>query len=96
VAIVYGLFVWGFANYWLALSIIATLGAVRTGMPFTLRWWAFCFATGMLTAGTDALYAATGARLFAFVAAAQLALLAAVWVLVAALTLRHALLALLR
>jgi tellurite resistance protein TehA-like permease len=73
-AIVYGLFVWGFANYWLALSTIATLRAVRTGMPFTLRWWAFCFATGMLTAGTDALYAATGARLFAFVAAAQLAL----------------------
>lgn len=93
-AIVYGLFVWGFANYWLALSMIATLRAVRAGMPFTLGWWAFCFATGMLTAGTDALYAATGAPLFAFVATAQLALLANVWAVVAALTLRHTLLAL--
>jgi tellurite resistance protein TehA-like permease len=94
VAIVYGLFVWGFANYWLALSMIATLRAVRTRMPFTLRWWAFCFAIGMLSAGTDALYAATRVRLFAFVAGAQLALLAAAWALVATLTLRHALLAL--
>jgi tellurite resistance protein TehA-like permease len=90
-AVVYGMFVWGFANYWLALAIIATLRAVRAGMPFTLRWWAFCFATGMLTAGTDALYTATGAGAFAIVAAAQLALLAAVWLLVATLTVRHAL-----
>jgi tellurite resistance protein TehA-like permease len=90
-AVVYGMFVWGFANYWLALAMIATLRVVRAGMPFTLRWWAFCFATGMLTSGTDALYAATGAGLFAFIAVAQLALLAGLWLLVATLTVRRAL-----
>jgi tellurite resistance protein TehA-like permease len=93
-AVIYGMFVWGFANYWLALAMVATLRAVHKGMPFTLRWWSFCFATGMLTAGTDTLYVATGAGLFALFALVQLALLAALWFLVATLTVRHAMRAL--
>jgi tellurite resistance protein TehA-like permease len=90
VAIMFGMSVWGFANYWLALAMVATLRAARAGMPFTLGWWAFCFA-GMLAAGTNALYAATGAGFFAFIAVAQLALLSGVWPLVATLTVRNAL-----
>jgi tellurite resistance protein TehA-like permease len=89
-AVVYGMFVWGFANYWLALALVATVRAVRAGMPFSQRWWAFTFATGMLTAGTDALFTATHAALFSLVAAVQLALLAIVWTLVATLTVRIA------
>lgn len=90
-AVVYGMVVWGFANYWLALSIVVTVRAVRAGMPFSQGWWAFTFATGMLTAGTDALFRATHAGLFALAAVVQLAMLAALWTLVAALTLRDVL-----
>lgn len=88
--VAYGILVWGFGMYWLALAVVATLRAVRAGMPFTLGWWSFTFPVGVLVAGTDALYAATGAALFAVAATLLLALLAVNWVLVATKTMRTA------
>jgi C4-dicarboxylate transporter/malic acid transport protein len=83
-AVAYGVVMWGFAMYWLAMAIVLTLRAVRVGIPFTLGWWAFTFPVGVLTAGTVGLYHATGAALYAVVAVALLALLATMWALVAA------------
>ncbi|GAC1409168.1 MAG: hypothetical protein NVSMB64_17860 [Candidatus Velthaea sp.] len=88
---IYGVLVWGFAMYWLAMAIAVTLRAVRAHLSFSLGWWAFTFPVGVLTAGTDALYTATHASLFAGSAVALLALLAGMWTLVAARTLRSAL-----
>jgi C4-dicarboxylate transporter/malic acid transport protein len=82
--LVYGVVMWGFAMYWLAMAIVLTLRAVRERIPFTLGWWAFTFPVGVLTAGTVGLYRATNAPLFAIIAVALLALLATMWTLVAA------------
>jgi tellurite resistance protein TehA-like permease len=87
-ALIYGLPVWGFGMYWLALAILLTLRAARAHLPFTLNWWAFTFPVGVLTTGTDALYARTGAALYAGVSVVLLGLLASMWVLVAVRTLR--------
>jgi C4-dicarboxylate transporter/malic acid transport protein len=89
-ALAYGLLVWGFGMYWLALALVTTVSAMRSGMPFTLGWWSFTFPVGTLTAGTDALYGDTGAALFGISAVALLVLLAAAWAIVAAKTARSA------
>ena len=88
--IAYGVLVWGFAMYWLVLALITTVRAAHAGMPFALSWWSFTFPVGVLIAGTDALYAATGAVLFQVVATALLALLATTWTIVATRTARGA------
>jgi tellurite resistance protein TehA-like permease len=89
--LVYGLPVWGFGIYWLALALLITLRAARMHLPFALGWWAFTFAVGVLTAGTYALYGRTGAALFAGAGLSLLALLAVMWALVAGHTVRHGL-----
>jgi tellurite resistance protein TehA-like permease len=53
-----------FAKLPLVLALVTTLLAARDGMPFTLGWWSLTFPDGVLTAGTGALYEATGAALF--------------------------------
>jgi C4-dicarboxylate transporter/malic acid transport protein len=87
----YSVLVWGFAMYWLAMALAVTLRAVRKALPFSLGWWAFTFPVGVLTAGTDALYVQTRAHVFGIASLLLLALLAAMWLLVAAKTLRGAL-----
>jgi C4-dicarboxylate transporter/malic acid transport protein len=89
--LVYGLPVWGFGIYWLTLAIVITLRAARAHLPFALGWWAFTFPVGVMTTGTYALYARTGAALFAGAGLCLLALLAAMWALVAGHTVRHSL-----
>jgi tellurite resistance protein TehA-like permease len=90
VALAYGVLVWGFAIYWLLMSIALTVRGYRHGLPFTLGWWAFTFPVGVLTAGTDALFAQTHAALFAVAATLLLTLLATMWSLVASQTIRFA------
>jgi C4-dicarboxylate transporter/malic acid transport protein len=86
--VAYGVVMWGFALYWLAMAITLTLRALHAGIPFTLGWWAFTFPVGVLTAGSVALYHATDAAIYAIVASMLLALLAAMWLLVATRSLR--------
>jgi len=88
--VAYGVLVWGFAMYWLAMAIALTLRAARKHLPFNLSWWAFTFPVGVLTAGTDALYRATHAHLFAIASLVLLGLLATMWSLVATKTVRGA------
>jgi tellurite resistance protein TehA-like permease len=82
--VAYGVVMWGFALYWLAMAMVLTLRALRSGIPFTLGWWAFTFPVGVLTAGTVALYRATGAAVYDVAGIMLLALLATMWTLVAA------------
>jgi C4-dicarboxylate transporter/malic acid transport protein len=88
-ALIYGLPVWGFAMYWLALSILVTARAWRVHLPFTLGWWALIFPVGVLTTGTYALSGRTHAPLFTGAGVALLLLLAVLWVLVASHTARQ-------
>ncbi len=86
----YGVLVWGFGIYWLAMAIALTIRARANHLPFNLSWWAFTFPVGVLTTGTDALLVATHAHVFGFVSIALLALLATMWCLVAGKTVRTA------
>lgn len=90
-ALAYGVFVWGFAMYWLAMALAVTLRAVLKQLPFTLGWWAFTFPVGVLISGTDALFTVTHARIFAGSSVLLLALLATTWFIVATRTLGGAL-----
>ncbi|GAC1496684.1 MAG: TDT family transporter [Vulcanimicrobiaceae bacterium] len=81
--VAYGVLVWGFAMYWLAMAIALTIRAKRAHLPFNLSWWAFTFPVGVLTAGTDGLYASTHAHVFAIASVILIALLATMWSLVA-------------
>jgi tellurite resistance protein TehA-like permease len=87
----YGVLVWGFAMYWLAMAIALTVRTVRKHMPFNLSWWAFTFPVGVLTAGTDALFVQTRAHIFGIASLALLVLLATMWSLVSLKTFRGAL-----
>ena len=91
VGLAYGVLVWGFATYWLAMAIALTIRATRKHLPFNLSWWAFTFPVGVLTAGTDALYGLTQAHIFAAMSLVLIALLALTWSMVAAQTVRFAL-----
>ena len=86
--VAFGLLVWGFGVYWLAMALAVTIRAASKKMPFTLGWWAFTFPVGTLTAGSYALASTTHAPIFGFVGLALLALLATTWSLVAAHSLR--------
>ncbi|GAC1542092.1 MAG: TDT family transporter [Vulcanimicrobiaceae bacterium] len=88
----YGVLVWGFAMYWLAMAIAMTIRATRNHMPFNLSWWAFTFPVGVLTAGTDALFVQTHAHIFGISSLVLFGLLATMWALVAAKTFRGAML----
>ena len=88
--VAYGLVVWGFGTYRLAMAAAVTVRALRLKMPFTLGWWAFTFPVGTMTTGTYGLYGATHAAVFLAMGAFYLALLAAMWSLVAYRSLRHA------
>jgi C4-dicarboxylate transporter/malic acid transport protein len=90
VALAYGVLVWGFAMYWLAMALAMTLRAVRLELPFDLSWWAFTFPVGVLTVGTDALFTQTHAAIFAVASVGLIALLACAWATVATKTIAGA------
>ncbi|VXC13199.1 C4-dicarboxylate ABC transporter [Nocardioides sp. AX2bis] len=58
------------------------------GLPFAMTWWSFVFPTGTVVTGLSALSTATGLLLAAELASGLYAALVAVWLLVAALTVR--------
>jgi tellurite resistance protein TehA-like permease len=82
--ILYGVPTWGFAMLWL---VLAAAVVIRAGTTFSLTWWSFTFPLGTCVTGTSTLAAATHAALFSVAAVALYALLAALWLTVAAKTL---------
>jgi C4-dicarboxylate transporter/malic acid transport protein len=82
--ILYGVPTWGFAMLWL---VLAAAVVIRAGTAFSLTWWSFTFPLGTCVTGTSALASATHAVLFSVAAVVLYALLAALWLTVAARTL---------
>jgi len=58
------------------------------GLPFAMTWWSFVFPTGTVVTGLSALSVSTGLLLTAELATGLYTALVAVWLLVAALTVR--------
>lgn len=87
-ALVYGVPVWGFAMFWLALAAALVSRQLRLGLPFTLSWWSFTFPLGTVVTGTEALSSLTGLGAFEALAALGLVTLLGAWVTVAVRTVR--------
>lgn len=43
---------WGFGLWWLAMSVVVTIRALREPFPFAMSWWAFTFPLGAYTVAT--------------------------------------------
>jgi C4-dicarboxylate transporter/malic acid transport protein len=84
--IIGGTMLWGYGAWWLLLAILKTGRYLRNGMPFNLGCWGFTFPLGVYPLATLALAHATGLTFFSVVGSILVMCLAALWVIVAALT----------
>ena len=86
VGIIGGTMLWGYGFWWLLLAILKTLHYLRDGMPFNLGCWGFTFPLGVYSLATLALAHATDLAFLSVVGSIFVMGLAALWVIVAVLT----------
>jgi C4-dicarboxylate transporter/malic acid transport protein len=84
--IIGGTMLWGYGAWWLLLAILKTGWYLRDGMPFNLGCWAFTFPLGVYSLATLALARATGLAFFSVIGSILVVCLAALWFIVAVLT----------
>jgi C4-dicarboxylate transporter/malic acid transport protein len=89
--VVYGVPVWGFAMFWLAIAAAITVRTAREHLPCSLTWWSFTFPVGTVVTGTSVLALATHASFLRYASVALYALLIAAWLTAATQTTRGAL-----
>jgi tellurite resistance protein TehA-like permease len=77
---------WGYGLWWLLLAILKTWRYLRGGMPFNLGCWVLTFPLGVYSLATLALANATRLTFFSVVGSFLVMCLAAVWLIVAVLT----------
>ncbi|WP_084126695.1 TDT family transporter [Demequina sp. NBRC 110054] len=88
-SVLYGVPVMGFALLWLAIALTITVRTTRSGLPFTLAWWAFTFPVGTCVTGASQLARHTDSVALTGLAVLLYALLVAGWVTAATGTMRH-------
>lgn len=81
---------WGYGAWWLATALLVTLRQLRRGLPFNLGWWAYTFPLGVYALATLKIGALLPLAFFPAAGAAMVALLALIWLVVAARTLAGA------
>jgi C4-dicarboxylate transporter/malic acid transport protein len=84
--IIGGTVLWGYGLWWLALAVMVTLRYLREGLPFNIGWWGFTFPLGVYAVGTLTLAKQTHVAAMADFGIVLVAMLAALWVIVAART----------
>jgi C4-dicarboxylate transporter/malic acid transport protein len=84
--IIGGTMLWGYGLWWLLLAILKTWRYLRGGMPFNLGCWGLTFPLGVYSLATLALAHATRLAFFSVVGSVLVMCLAAVWLVVAVLT----------
>ena len=77
--LVYGVPVWGFAMFWLAIAAAITVRTARKHLPYSLTWWSFTFPVGTVVTGTSVLALATHASFLRYASVALYVLLIAAW-----------------
>jgi C4-dicarboxylate transporter/malic acid transport protein len=84
--IIGGTILWSYGAWWLLLAIVKTVRYFRKGMPFNLGWWGFIFPLGIYSLATRALARVTHLAFFSVVGSILVICLAALWFIVAVLT----------
>ncbi len=87
IGLVGGLMLWGYGLWWAALAALFTARYLRQGLPFNLGWWGYTFPIGVFAVATLKLSAILPIGAFAVTGEGLVAVLAMVWLLVAARTL---------
>jgi C4-dicarboxylate transporter/malic acid transport protein len=78
---------WGYGLWWLAIAAAVTLRYAASGIPFNLGWWGYTFPLGVYAVATLRLSRLIPFWPFSAFGALLVALLAAIWLCVAARTL---------
>ncbi|MEV0601555.1 TDT family transporter [Streptomyces sp. NPDC050315] len=78
-SVLYGVPVMGFALLWLGLSAAMVVRAFRSGMRFSMTWWAFTFPVGTCVTGAAGLAGHTGLGLYDWLTVGLYLLLVAGW-----------------
>ncbi|WP_369807197.1 TDT family transporter [Ancylobacter radicis] len=83
-----GILLWGYGAWWLAMAVMITLRYAREGIPFNIGWWGYTFPLGVYAVATLRLAQIIPLAAVFALGAVLVALLAAIWVFVAARTVR--------
>ena len=90
IGLIGGVLTWGYGLWWMATAVLITLRHLRDGMAFNLSWWGYTFPLGVYALATLKLATLLPIPAFAVFGAAQVIALAALWLIVGALTLKGA------
>ena len=88
-ALLGGALLWGHGIWWLGIALLVTLRQLRAGdLPFSLGWWGYTFPLGVFALATLRLAESLPVPGLGALGAGLVALLAAIWAIVATRTLR--------
>ncbi|MBT0727486.1 TDT family transporter [Rosenbergiella australiborealis] len=85
-----GILLWGVGAWWFLIALGVTFYYVKRGIPFNLGWWGYIFPLGVFTLATFKLAQLTAITFFSSLSVGFLLLLASLWIIVMAKTLRGA------
>lgn len=86
IGVIAGTLFWGVGLWWLLLALLITIRYFRAGVPFNLGWWGYTFPLGVYTVATLKLGTLLKIAAFSAFGTLLLAVLAVMWLLVAART----------
>lgn len=86
IGLIVGILFWGLGLWWMLLATLITARYSKAGIPFNLGWWAFTFPLGVYAVATLKLGAMLQLMFFDVLGVVFVAMLAAMWMVVAAKT----------
>ncbi|PZQ49903.1 MAG: C4-dicarboxylate ABC transporter [Rhodovulum sulfidophilum] len=86
-ALLGGALLWGYGLWWMGIAVLITLRHLRgADLPYTLGWWGYTFPLGVFALATLRLPALLPVPGLGLIGAGLVAVLAAIWIVVAART----------
>lgn len=90
VGLIGGVLLWGYSFWWAAMAALVTGRYLREGFPFNLGWWGYTFPIGVYAVTTLKLSTLLPLAAFGVIGGGLVILLAIMWLVVGARTVRGA------